>query len=165
MFPEWLLNSPSSTLFTIGLALIISLATTLLNKKFTDREQTMAWQSEIKRWNTDRNLARKTGDKKLLAKVKKQEPRILQMQSKMTSRQMKTSLITFVPLIIMWQVLIGFFQATPVARLPGIYIGELIEIPFMYWYIICSFFMSTLLSRIFGTAMGMGMGMEPSRTK
>ena len=164
MFPEWLLTSPSSTFFTIVLALTVSLATNLLNRKFVDREQMMAWQSEIKRWNTDRNLAKKTGDKKLSAKVKKQQPRILQMQSKMTSQQMKTSLITFVPLIIMWQVLMGFFQATPVARLPGVYIGELIELPFFYWYIICSFFMSTLLSRIFGTPMGMGLRAETPKT-
>ena len=164
MLPAWLLDSPSSTLFTIVLALTISLATNLLNKKFIDREQMIAWQSEIKRWNTDKNLATKTGDKKLSAKVKKQEPRILQMQSKMFSQQMKTSLITFIPLIIIWQVLMGFFQATPVARLPGIYIGELIEIPFFYWYMVCSFFMSTLLSRILGTAMGMGLGAGTSKT-
>jgi len=164
MLPEWLLNSPSSTFFTLALALAISLTTTLLNRKFIDREQMAVWKRELDKWNAERNLARKTGDKKLLAKVKKQEPRILQIQSKMFSQQMKTSLVTFIPLIIIWQVLIGFFQTIPVARLPGIYTGQTIDLPFFWWYMICSFFTGTLLSRIFGTGMPMGMGMESSKT-
>ena len=165
MLPAWLLNSPSSTFFTLALALAISLTTTLLNRKFVDREQVAASKLELDRWNAERKLAAKTGDKKLLAKVKKQQPRMLQMQSKMFSQQMKTSLITFIPLIIMWQFLMGFFQAFPVAHLPGIYVGESIYLTFFYWYLICSFFVQTLLSKIFGTGMGMGMGMETSKKR
>ncbi|MFQ6095518.1 MAG: EMC3/TMCO1 family protein [Candidatus Bathyarchaeia archaeon] len=165
MLPEWLLNPPASTFFTVALASAISLVTTILNRKFVDWKQITAWKREIDKWNAERRLAKKTGDKKLLAKVKKQEPRMLQMQSKMFSQQMKTSMVTFIPLIIIWQVLMGFFQSFPVARLPGIYVGEFIEIPFFYWYMICSFFTHTILSKVFGTGMAMTMGTETSKKR
>jgi len=159
MLPDWLRYPPYSTLFILALALAISLVTTMLNRKFINREQAAVWQREINEWNTARNLAKRTGDKKLLAQVKKQEKRIFQIQSKMSSQQMKTSLITFIPLIIIWQILMGFFQDIAVAHLPGI------PLPFFYWYLICSFFVGTSLSRIFGVGMGMGLGTSPSRTR
>jgi len=165
MLPESLRNPPYSTLFVIAIAFSISLATTLLNRRFMNKEQTDAWQQEINKWNTDKNLAKRTGDKKLLAKVKKQEPRILQLQSKMFSQRMKTFLITFIPLIALWQVLIGFFQNTPVARLPGIYSGQILDLPFFYWYLICSFLVGTILSRITGVQMEMGLGTTAPGTK
>jgi len=165
MLPQWLLGAPYSTFFTLALASAVSLATTLLNRKFVNREQASAWQREINKWNTEKNLAKKTGDKKLLAKVKKQEARILQLQSKMFSQQMKTSLVTFVPLIIIWQVLIGFFRDTAVARLPGFFGGPPLDIPFFYWYMISSIFIGTLVSRMFGVGMGMGMGLGTSTSE
>lgn len=165
MLPEWLLDAPYSTFFTLALASAVSLATTLLNRKFINKEQVTAWQHEINKWNSDKNLAKKTGDKKLLAKVKKQEPRILQLQSKMFSAQMKTSLVTFIPLIIIWQVLIGFFTDTAVARLPGFFGEPPLDLPFFYWYLVSSIFIGTLTSRLFGVGMGMGLGTGIPETK
>lgn len=166
MLPEFLLSAPYSTFFTLALASTISLVTALLNRKFIDREQTAAWQRELNKWNADKKTAKSTGDKKLLAKVKKQEARMLQLQSKMFSQQMKTTLVTFIPLIIIWQILIGFFQATPVARLPdGIFTGEFFDLPFFYWYLICSFFIHQVMSRLSGVGMRMGLGGTALETK
>jgi len=165
MLPEWLSHPPYSTLFTLAVALAVALVTSLLNRKFIDREQTAVWQREINKWNAEKNIAKRTGDKKLLAKVKKQEARILQIQSKMFYQSMKTSLSTFIPLIIIWQILIGFFTWIPVARLPGFFTDQPLDLPFFYWYLICSFFIQTLLSRIFGVATGMGMGLGTSASE
>ncbi len=164
MLPEWLLYPPSSTIFTMVIAFTISAVTTLLNLKLIDKEKMIEWQREIQKWNAERNLAKRTGDKKLLAKVRKKEPRILQIQSRMLSQRMRTSLITFIPLLIIWQILLGFFQNIPVARLPGLMPGQPIDMPFFIWYLVCSFFIGTLLSRISGVSMGMTqMGLSQNR--
>jgi len=158
MLPEWLSYPPSSTFLIFGLALAISLFSTLVNRKFINREQSAKWQEEINRWNADRNLAKKTGDKKLMVKVKKQERRILQIQSKRSNQQFKVFIINFVPIIVIWQVLLGFF-VKPVAFIP-LWPGQSsYPLPFFIWYIICSYFAGTIISHIFGVQMGMGMGM------
>jgi len=163
VLPELLLYTPYSTFFTIGVAVAISLSTTLLNRRFMNRGQVAAWQREISKWNDERNLAKKTADKKLLAKVKKQEPRVMQLQTRMFYQSMKTFLVTFIPLIVTWQVLMGFYGNTAVARLPdGVVYGQFFDLPFFFWYIICSFLVGSVSSRIFGVGLGVGMGLRPS---
>ena len=78
---------PYSTFLTLAIALVVSLVTSLLNRKFIDREKFTAWRQEINQFNTEKKLAKKTGDNKLLAKIKKREPQILQIQSKMAKQQ------------------------------------------------------------------------------
>ncbi len=167
MLPGELLFPPNSTFFTVGLAFLISLTTTMLNRKFINKEQRAKWQKEISRWNAEKERAKKTGDKKLMAQVKKQEPMILQIEKKMFSQSMKTFAVTFVPILVIWQILTRFYMATPVAFFIPIFSGGPLELPFYIWYLICSFFVSTILSRIFGmegAGMGMGMGM-PLKTE
>jgi len=164
MLPSELLVIPFSTFFTLGLAFLVSLTTTLLNRKFIDKEQFAKWREETNRWNADKNRAKKTGDKKLMAKVKKQELQILQIQSRMFKQQMKAFLVTFVPLLVVWQVLIYEFGNITVAFVP-LLPGPPFPLPFFIWYMACSLFVSTMLSRIFGVEMGMGMGLTPPATK
>lgn len=148
-----LLSIPYSTFFIMFLAFASSLVTTLLNRKFVDRRLLAEWQDEIARWNAERELARKTGDKKLMAKVKKQELRIMQMRAKISSQQMKTSLLTFVPFLVIWWVLILFYENRPVAFIP---LWGSVGLPFFFWYVICQFFFNFLLSKIFNVEMGYG---------
>ncbi len=147
---------PWSTLATLGIAFLVSLSTALLNRKFINKVQFAQWRQEINDWNTDRNKAKKTGDKKLMAKVKKQETHVLQIQSRMFKQQMKTTLITFVPLLIMWQILPSYFGFGAVAYVPLLPFAPNFSLPFFYWYLICSFFLSTIVSKLLGVDMGMG---------
>jgi len=148
-----LLMIPYSTFFIMFLAFISSLTVTLLNRKFTDRRLLAEWQNEIARWNAERELAKKTGDKKLMAKVKKQEIRIMQMRAKITSQQTKVMLITFIPLILIWWLLSYFYRNIPVAFMP-IWGASAFSLPFFIWYVICQFFFNFLLSKIFNVEMG-----------
>lgn len=154
MLAENLKIIPYSTFFIILLAFIVSLTTTLLNRKFIDRRLLAKWQKEIQEWNAEKELARKTGDKKLLIKVKKREIQIMQIRAKMSKQQTKVMMITFIPLLIMWWTLISFYGFTPVAYIP--LLGEPAEINFAYWYIICSFFFNFILSQIFNVEIGFG---------
>jgi len=154
MLTEFLKIIPYSTIFITLLAFLVSLITTLLNRKFIDRRLFAKWQKEIQEWNAEKELAKKTGDKKLLAKVRKREIQIMQIRAKMSKQQTKVMVITFIPLLLMWWVLTSFYGFTPVAYMP--LLGEPVEINFVYWYLICSFFFNFLLSRIFNVEMGFG---------
>ena len=153
---EWLAAIPYSTFFVMFLSFVVSFATSVTNRVLTNREQLKAWTKEIKEWREESLKARKTGDKKLLAKVKKQERHVMQLQSKMTLQSMKTSFLWFIPLMIMWYVLLP--QIVPIGEvvaflppLPPLFSGELTV---FLWYLLCSFLASALFTRLFGLGLG-----------
>ncbi|MGD8506232.1 MAG: EMC3/TMCO1 family protein, partial [Candidatus Bathyarchaeota archaeon] len=108
--PEWLLPIPNSTFFILLLSMSLSFLTALANRLLTNREQLSAWRKEVAQWNQDFKKARKAGDQKLLAKVKKKERHILSLQSKMMWQSMKVSLIFMIPFLLIWQVIIASYQ-------------------------------------------------------
>jgi len=131
-----------------------------IRQRFINWEQFMRWQAEIKAWNEEKKRAVKIGDKKLLARLKRQEKRILQIQSKMFKSQTITLILNMVMFIGIWQVLIFYLGNKTVAYLP-------FSIPFLtgpppyplnlfYWYILCSFLSNTIASRVLGVPMGLG---------
>lgn len=156
----WLFSPPVSTLVIFGVSFLITLASMLLRRKFTDPEQAAKWQEEIKTYNENKDRAKKTRDKKLIAKLRKQEKRISQMQSKMLKGQLVTMGGSMGLYIIVWQLLISLFANSDVAYVPfGIpfVTGEPpVPLQVFFWYIICSYLSSTVLSRLFGMPMGMG---------
>jgi uncharacterized membrane protein (DUF106 family) len=154
LLPEFLRVIPYSTIFIMLLAFAISLVTMLLNRKFVDRRLISEWQREIEKWNAEKELAKRTGDKKLMARVKKREVQIMQMRAKISGQQMKTTLVTFVPLLIIWWVLTYFYGLEPVAFIPLFW--QKTPLSFFYWYLICSFFFNFVLSRVFNVEMGLG---------
>lgn len=165
---EWLFSPPVSTLLIFGVSFLMSLSTQLLRRKFVDQEQAAKAQEEIKRYNENKDRAKKTRDKKLIAKLRKQEKRITQMQSKMLKGQLVTTGGSMGLYLVVWQLLISLFADKVVAYVPfGIpfVTGEPpYPIPIFFWYIICSYLSYTIVSRILGIEMGMGMGMGPRTT-
>lgn len=150
-----------------GISFLMSLTSSLLNRKLVDREKFAKYQEEISRYNSDRDQAKKTKDKKLYAKLKKQEKTIAQMQSKMLKGQLLTLVINLGIFFAIWQVLIYYFQDRIVAyvpfAIPFVAGPAPLSLPFFYWYIVCSFFSSMVIQRIFGV--GMGMTMQPPTTQ
>ena len=148
---EWLLmpRPPGGTIFILLLALCLSFITTLVNRLLANPKQQREWRKEISEYNSQLLKARKADDKKLLAKLKKQESRIMQLQTKMFWQSMKVSLIFFVPFLIIWQLLIGIFGVAPLVFVPGI--GPL---SVFLWYFLCSMMFSVLFSRLMGVGMG-----------
>ena len=166
---EWLFSPPVSTLIIFGISFLMSLSTQLLRRKFVDQEQAAKAQEEIKRYNENKDRAKKTRDKKLTAKLRKQEKRITQMQSKMIKGQLLSTGSSMGLVIVVWQLLIFFYGTRSVAYVPfGIpfVTGEPpYPIPIFFWYIICSYLSYAIISRILGVEMGMGMGMGPQTTR
>ena len=150
---------PFSTIFIFLLAAAVSLLTSLLNRLLTNPEKSKTGRKEVSEWNAELRKAQKSKDKKRVEKLMKKQKYILQLQSKMMWKSMKVMLITFLPLILMWQFLGGFYHNTLIAIFPGVSnnIG-VITIPLIgmqfssliWWYLLSSFFFSTAFSHLFG---------------
>jgi uncharacterized membrane protein (DUF106 family) len=149
-----LTDIPYSTLFILLISTGISLITSLTNRLLTNREQMKAWSQEIAAWRADSLKATRTGDKKLKAKVEKQQKHIMQMQSKMSWQSMKTTFIWFIPLMLLWIFfLTPTFGAGTVAFLPWIG-NEPLPLPLFWWYLLCSFASNSLITRLLGLGLG-----------
>ena len=95
-----------------------SLASFLIRLRFVDPKDTAKWQEEMKRYNADKETAKKSGDKKLTAQLRKQEKRINQIQSKMMKGQLITLVVTMVMFFAIWQVLGSYILGKKVAYSP-----------------------------------------------
>ena len=162
-FIDWIAVPPGSTLFILCLSSSISLATSLVNRRFVDRKQINTWNREISNWRTDFNNAKKSDDKKLLAKVQKQESRIMALQGKLFKQQMKPSLISMIPLLLIWLAFTGRILAWQLFTTPFTGGGTVAFMPWLdgpiplsliYWYILCSISSSTLIQRLLGISVG-----------
>lgn len=153
MLPPILQDIPLSTIFIFLLAAAVSLATSLANRLLTDPEKTKAWRKEISEYNTELRKAQRSGEKKRVEKLMKKQQYILKLQSKMMWQSMKVTMLFFIPLILIWQILGGFYYGRAIAYFPGI--GADLPLPFfgyslLWWYMLCSFLFSTTFSHLFG---------------
>ena len=147
---------PFSTVFILALSALISLLTTVVNRRLTDPEKSKAWRKEISDWNNELRAARTSKDKKAVDKALRKQQYIMQLQSKMMWQSMKVSLLFLVPLLLMWQILGGFYGLTAIAYLPGM--GNELVLPILHtvisslfwWYLLCSLFFGTALQHAFG---------------
>jgi uncharacterized membrane protein (DUF106 family) len=151
---DWLLTpqAPGATIAILLIAVGLTFLTSIANRLLTNKEQRKAWQREISAWNADFKRARKTGDKKLLAKVQRQQPRIMKIQSKMAWQSLRVSLIFMIPFFLLWQFLISFYGTNVVAYFP--WFGGTLKMNVALWYLLCSITSGILFSRLFGLGMG-----------
>ena len=168
--PEWLAVPPASTLFIMLISVIVTLLISVINRVFTPKEQfsqMQAWSREVAAWRADLLKATRTGDKKLTAKVKKQEQRIKQLQLKIAAqsfRQMKLMPINMLLFFLIWLLVTGrilywqLFETPfsgpipPVAYLP--WLNGVLPLDFFAWYIICSILFGMIFNRLLGLSMG-----------
>jgi uncharacterized membrane protein (DUF106 family) len=102
-------------------------------------------QKETSEYRAQMTQAMRKKDNKLLEKLKKKEPQILNMQKKMFKPQLVLFGLSFSYILVWWLILIPIYGPNIVAYIPGI--GG---IPVVWWYFICSFLFGTLSSRILG---------------
>jgi uncharacterized membrane protein (DUF106 family) len=143
---------PYSTLFILCLAALVSLLTTLVNRRFTDPEKSRAWRKEISDWSQELRQAQRNKDKKALDKAMKKQQHIMQLQSKMMWQSMKVSFLFLIPLFIMWNILGTFYGPTPIAYFPGV--GDKLPLPIfsgslIWWYLVCSLLFGTAFQHAF----------------
>jgi len=153
---------PPDSTFTLTLvAVTFALISNLLILRFVDLKAERRMKAEIDAWTKDLRAAQKAGDKKTEEKLKKKEQTIAQMRLKMSGGRMKVTLITFVPFIAFYYLLLKLLGAVPGAYSP-FYVPYLMttvkiaghsgyEVTTFGWYFISSLSFSGLLTRLLKT--------------
>ena len=151
VFTEWLLmpEAPVATVIIMLICMTISFCNSSINRflisRFVGWEQYRIMQNEIAKYRTQTTQAMRKKDTKLMEKLKKKEPQILNMQKKMAKPQIFLFGLSFSYIFIWWFALLPLYGGNIVAYIPGI--GG---IPVIWWYFICSFLFGTLASRVLG---------------
>ena len=153
VLPPILKEMPYSTLFIFGIAALVSMLTTLVNRLISDPRKSKDARKEVSEWNKELREAQRAKDKKTVEKLMKKQQYIMKMQTKMMWNSMKVSLLFLVPLLLMWQVLGGFYAGKDIAIFPGI--GANLPLPIfsaslIWWYLLCSLLFGTTFSHVFG---------------
>jgi len=152
VLPPILQQIPYATIFILGLAALISLLTSLVNRLLTNPEKSKAARTEVSEWNKELREAQRNKDKKTIEKLMKRQKYIMQLQTKMMWSSMKVSLLFLIPLLLMWQLLGGFYSGVAIAIFPGV--GANLPIPIfssslVWWYLLCSLLFGTVFSHVF----------------
>ena len=142
-------DAPAATIVIMLICITISFLNSSINRllvsRFVGWEQYRTMQKETSEYRAQMTQAMRKKDKKLLEKLKKKEPQILNMQKKMTKPQLVLFGLSFSYILVWWLILIPIYGPNIVAYIPGI--GP---IPVVWWYFICSFLFGTLSSRLLG---------------
>lgn len=152
---------PQSTLIIIGAAIALALLTNSANRFLVDYKMVANSRKEYMAWTKAVNKARKERDDKTLDKLMKKQSAMVKMSSRASLEQMKTTLITFVPLLLLYYSLASVFGGTIVAYSPvavplatiettGVFSSGIAVFSLVYWYFLSSFAISIPLSRLFG---------------
>ena len=139
---------PIATIIVMLISVAVSLTSSSLNRllisRFVGWKQYRAMQKETSEYRAQTTQAMRKKDKKLLEKLKKKEPQILNMRNKMAKPQLVLFGLSF-SYILVWFIIPLYIHVDYAAYIPGI--GG---IPVVWWYFICSFLFGTLSSRLLG---------------
>ncbi len=144
---------PLSTLFTIGMAVVISLVSATTGKLLVDYEMVRQNMREFQAYQRELNKARKEKDEQELAKLMKKQQAMTKLQARASMEQMKVTAVTFVPFLLLWYLMSAVLGHVTVAQAPFPlpYLGT--KLIFWQWYFLCNFAMSLPMYKIFGIGM------------
>lgn len=146
-------HMPSSTLFTIGVAIVISLASATTGKLLVDYEMVRQTMREVQAFQRELNKARKEKNEQELAKLMKKQQAMAKVQARASMEQMKVTAVTFVPFLLLWYLLSAVLGTAIVAQAPFQLPFVGIHLVFWQWYFLCNFAMSLPMYKIFGIGM------------
>ena len=168
---------PVSTLFVLSLSLLLSILISVVSRVVMDMDKLNRYQKEISTWNKAKAEAQKTANKRLYRKVKRKEKYIQKIQSKVMTERFKPMIFYMAPFFALFWILNGFYNgylptvmggeiARFVVVLPfsfpieffGVNIDNLHHMYFWGWYAMTSFAFGTIVQKVLGLQMGMGMG-------
>lgn len=102
---------PLAGFFILLISLSISTVSNLAMKRFSDMRRLNRYQTEIKQFREMEQKAQKTQNEKLLKKVKRRKSYIDRIQREQMSARCKPSLIFFIPFILIFTILRGFYSS------------------------------------------------------
>ena len=148
---DFLKDPPASTIFLMVLAFAVSALTTYISRRSVNVEEYRRAMEESSHAQQELMAAMRSGNQSRIQKAQQRQKGSQQTQMKNSNAQMKTSMYTMIPMLIMWQILGGFYgRSTGVAWMPFNPILFGTKLNYITWYIICSFTASIIMRRVFG---------------
>ena len=149
--------SLEQTLLVVLEALGVNCLYAVGRRKFTDIEKMRRYNNEMKAFRSEMSAAQKAGDKPKIEKLKKKQLQMQKMQAEMSMDNLKPTLLFMLPLLGVYYLVSSFIKnATLVISPIPIQLfnyGPPIEVPFFWWYMICSFTFSGMITRLFGLSL------------
>ncbi len=100
---------PLSSIFILVVALFVSSLSVLLSRKMIDIDKLRRLTRETKKYQKLRKQMLKTADSKLKLKYERNADRMRKVQSELTMMNLKPMMIMFIPMILFFIILSGFF--------------------------------------------------------
>ena len=148
---DFIKDPPESTIFLMVLAFAVSALTTYISRRSVNVEEYKKSMVESSHAQQELMTALRSGNQRRIQKAQQRRKDSQENQMKNSNAQMKTSMYTMIPLLIMWQILSGFYgRSVGVAWMPFDPILFGTKLNYITWYIICSFTASIITRRVFG---------------
>jgi uncharacterized membrane protein (DUF106 family) len=153
--------SLQNTLLVVVEALGVNCLYAVGRRKFVDIDKMRRYNAEMKAFRSELSAATKAGDKAKVDKLKRKQLQMNKMQAEMSMDNMKPTLLFMVPLLGVYYIVSSFIKGailviSPIDTLFHVgpfALGWLIQVPFFWWYMICSFTFSGIITRLFGLSM------------
>ncbi|MHA2243724.1 MAG: EMC3/TMCO1 family protein [Candidatus Hodarchaeales archaeon] len=100
---------PLSSIFILAVAFFVSSVSTLLSRKMIDIDKLRRLTRETKNYQKLRKQMLRTADSKLKLKYERNADRMRKVQSELTMMNLKPILIMFIPMILFFIVLSGYY--------------------------------------------------------
>jgi uncharacterized membrane protein (DUF106 family) len=140
---------PVATIVIMFICMAVSFANSCINRllitRFVGWAQYRTMQKELAEYRSQTTQAMRSKDPKLLEKLKKKEPQILNMQKQMAKPQMVLLALSF-SYIVIWLFVLGPLYSNHIVA----YIPIIGQATVFWWYFICSFLFGTVSSRLLG---------------
>jgi len=147
-------QTPQSTLFVIGLAMLLGLTSSTAAKLLVDYDMIRKTTKEFQAWRKDVDAAKKANDNQTMSKLMKKQQAMMKLQSKASMEQFKVTAVTFVPFLLLWYLFNAVFAGQVVAVSPWALPIAGINLNFVSWYFLSSFAVNFPMMRLFGIGMG-----------
>lgn len=152
---EIITSIPVSTLLILGLTVILSLSSSLLQRKMVDIEKVKAVRSKLDELRKQINEAKKRGDRKAVMKLQRKQMVFMRESSAVLGQQFKASFMLMIPFLALYWALIAVFGQTPVAVSPipfpwGAVSEDGLKLSFWVWYFLSALAVNLPITRILG---------------
>lgn len=143
-------SPPWATVFILILSLGLSLMALVIQRLMINVKGLKARQLEISKYDREKLKATRAGDKRTLAKLKRDELRINKLRMQNTKEQFKTMPVLFIPFILIFWIFSALYGDKVVAVLPVSLPLMGSQLSFFWWYFITYSAVNLPLSRVFG---------------
>jgi uncharacterized membrane protein (DUF106 family) len=112
------------------IAIVVSIATNLVNKKIIDQKRMKEIKKQISDFQKEYNEVKKGGDKELIAKMEKEQKEMMSLTKEMMMGSFKPMMYTFLPIILIFFWIKGNYETAEVI------VPVLGNIGWFWWYFI-----------------------------